>query len=207
MQCTPLHDMQQSFFVSAPPQARPSLLPALPALPQLQRLILGLNTSHPICLPCPSSKSHEQRYHCGYSQDSLDGEQCGFAVGCQCPHPPRQGSQGTAAQAEQQGGWVRSPMAAHAMHAAGGRRPARVVRHAEACCCAQDVLARFVAKHGDNWALLPEKAVFQMNDTHPTIAVAELMRLLLDEHSLDWDTAWGLTSKVRPAKILENRKH
>ena len=47
----------------------------------------------------------------------------------------------------------------------------------------QDVLARFVAKHGENWALLPEKAVFQMNDTHPTIAVAELMRLLLDAHS------------------------
>ena len=61
----------------------------------------------------------------------------------------------------------------------------------------QDVLARFVAKHGEDWALLPEKAMFQMNDTHPTIAVAELMRLLLDEHSLDWDTAWGLTTKAR----------
>ena len=64
--------------------------------------------------------------------------------------------------------------------------------------CAQDVLARFVAKHGENWALLPQKAMFQMNDTHPTIAVAELMRLLLDEHSLDWDTAWGLTKQVTP---------
>ena len=61
----------------------------------------------------------------------------------------------------------------------------------------QDVLARFVARHGEDWALLPQKAMFQMNDTHPTIAVAELMRLLLDEHSLDWDTAWGLTIKAR----------
>ena len=55
----------------------------------------------------------------------------------------------------------------------------------------QDAVARFKAKHGNNWKLLPEKAVFQMNDTHPTIAVAELMRLLIDEQSLDWDTAWG----------------
>jgi starch phosphorylase len=57
-------------------------------------------------------------------------------------------------------------------------------------------LARFQAKHGDNWKLLPEKAVFQMNDTHPTIAVAELMRLLIDEQNLDWDTAWGITQQV-----------
>ena len=59
------------------------------------------------------------------------------------------------------------------------------------------MLARFKARHGDNWALLPERAVFQMNDTHPTIAVAELMRLLLDGEGLDWDTAWGLTTKVK----------
>ena len=64
---------------------------------------------------------------------------------------------------------------------------------------AQDALARFKVKHGDNWKLLPEKAVFQMNDTHPTIAVAELMRLLIDEQNLDWDTAWGITQKVLPA--------
>ena len=64
---------------------------------------------------------------------------------------------------------------------------------------AQDALARFKVKHGDDWKLLPEKAVFQMNDTHPTIAVAELMRLLIDEQSLDWDTAWGITQKVLPA--------
>jgi len=58
------------------------------------------------------------------------------------------------------------------------------------------VLARFKAKHPNDWALLPEKAIFQMNDTHPTIAVAELMRLLIDQEGLDWDTAWGITLKV-----------
>ena len=42
---------------------------------------------------------------------------------------------------------------------------------------------------------LPEKIVFQMNDTHPTVAVAELMRLLLDREGLNWDEAWGITTK------------
>ena len=42
---------------------------------------------------------------------------------------------------------------------------------------------------------LPEKIVFQMNDTHPTVAVAELMRLLLDQEGLNWDEAWGITTK------------
>lgn len=60
----------------------------------------------------------------------------------------------------------------------------------------QDVLARFKEKHAGNWSLLPEKAIFQMNDTHPTIAVAELMRLLIDQEGLDWDTAWCITIKV-----------
>ena len=42
---------------------------------------------------------------------------------------------------------------------------------------------------------LPEKIVFQMNDTHPTVAVAELMRLVLDQEGLNWDEAWGITTK------------
>ena len=42
---------------------------------------------------------------------------------------------------------------------------------------------------------LPEKIVFQMNDTHPTVAVAELMRLLLAQEGLNWDEAWGITTK------------
>lgn len=62
---------------------------------------------------------------------------------------------------------------------------------------AQDVFARFKAKHGTKWDLLPEKAVFQLNDTHPTIAVAEVMRLLVDVEGLAWDHAWSITTKVR----------
>ena len=62
----------------------------------------------------------------------------------------------------------------------------------------QDVLARYEAKHSD-WCKLPEKAVFQLNDTHPTIAVPELMRVLIDEKGLDWDTAWDVTKVHTPA--------
>ncbi len=43
----------------------------------------------------------------------------------------------------------------------------------------------------------PEKVAFQLNDTHPTIGVAELMRLLMDENRLGWTQAWEMTCKVR----------
>ena len=49
--------------------------------------------------------------------------------------------------------------------------------------------------HGTISMSLHEKVCFQMNDTHPTVAVAELMRILLDEYGLGWDEAWAITSK------------
>jgi glycogen phosphorylase len=57
----------------------------------------------------------------------------------------------------------------------------------------QDALFRHLKTH-PNIRNLHEKAVFQLNDTHPSIAVAELMRLLMDEHLLGWDDAWDITS-------------
>ena len=58
----------------------------------------------------------------------------------------------------------------------------------------QAAIAKYTKKH-DDIHKLPEKAVFQMNDTHPTVAVAELMRILLDEEHLGWDEAWEITTK------------
>ena len=57
----------------------------------------------------------------------------------------------------------------------------------------QRAIARF-KKHHEDIHQLPEKAVFQMNDTHPTVAVAELMRILLDEEGLSWEDAWDITT-------------
>ena len=59
----------------------------------------------------------------------------------------------------------------------------------------QRALARY-KKHHDDIHKLPEKVTFQLNDTHPTVAVAELMRILLDEEGLSWDEAWEITTKT-----------
>lgn len=59
----------------------------------------------------------------------------------------------------------------------------------------QDILRRFLSDHGD-WAQLPDKVAVHLNDTHPAIAVPELMRLLVDVHGLAWDRAWELTQGV-----------
>ena len=58
----------------------------------------------------------------------------------------------------------------------------------------QAAITKFKKKHGDI-SKLPEKVTFQMNDTHPTVAVAELMRILLDEENLGWNEAWDITTK------------
>jgi starch phosphorylase len=57
----------------------------------------------------------------------------------------------------------------------------------------QDVIAGWVRDHGRHFAHFAEKNCFQLNDTHPSIAVAELMRLLMDIHGLSWDAAWKIT--------------
>ncbi|MCB6610268.1 glycogen/starch/alpha-glucan phosphorylase [[Clostridium] symbiosum] len=58
----------------------------------------------------------------------------------------------------------------------------------------QVAIKKFKEQNGDIHKL-PEKVVFQMNDTHPTVSVAELMRLLLDEEHLEWEDAWAITTK------------
>jgi starch phosphorylase len=63
------------------------------------------------------------------------------------------------------------------------------------CCSLADIIARFRRAEND-WAALPEKVAIQMNDTHPAMAVAELMRILLDEAGLTWDEAWNITVRT-----------
>jgi glycogen phosphorylase len=62
-------------------------------------------------------------------------------------------------------------------------------------CSLADLIRRFL-RHNTDWEKLPEKAAIQLNDTHPSMAVAELMRILLDDAHLGWDEAWDLTRKT-----------
>jgi starch phosphorylase len=62
-------------------------------------------------------------------------------------------------------------------------------------CSLADLVRRFRRGNAD-WSALPEKAAIQLNDTHPSLAVPELMRILLDEAHLSWDDAWNFTQKT-----------
>ncbi|MCW8972551.1 MAG: glycogen/starch/alpha-glucan phosphorylase [Gammaproteobacteria bacterium] len=59
----------------------------------------------------------------------------------------------------------------------------------------QDIISRFLKQY-DDLSLLPEKVAIQLNDTHPSIAIPELMRILLDVHHLGWDKAWDITGRT-----------
>src|SRR4029077_10905828 len=59
-------------------------------------------------------------------------------------------------------------------------------------CTLADAIRRFRAA-GNDWFALPDKVALQLNDTHPTLAVPELMRILLDDAGVGWDEAWNLT--------------
>jgi glycogen phosphorylase len=60
----------------------------------------------------------------------------------------------------------------------------------------QDILRRFRKTDSGEWDLLPDKVAIQLNDTHPAIAIPELMRVLVDEEALEWDRAWWLCQRV-----------
>ena len=62
-------------------------------------------------------------------------------------------------------------------------------------CSLADLVRRF-RRANDDWNLLPEKVAIQLNDTHPSMAVPELMRILLDDAKLGWDHAWDLTRRT-----------
>jgi len=63
-------------------------------------------------------------------------------------------------------------------------------------CSLQDIVSRFGKHNGNNWSALPDKVAVQMNDTHPSLSVAELMRILLDQAHLPWEEAWDLTKRT-----------
>jgi len=62
-------------------------------------------------------------------------------------------------------------------------------------CSLRDIVRRYLKDH-ENFDLFPESVAIQMNDTHPSLAVAELMRQLVDEYALPWEQAWEITQKT-----------
>jgi len=60
----------------------------------------------------------------------------------------------------------------------------------------QDTLRFWISQHGEDFSQFADKHCFQLNDTHPAITVPELMRLLMDDHGLSWNDAWGITQRT-----------
>ncbi len=80
-------------------------------------------------------------------------------------------------------------------HTAMGQGLRFVQEYFLVACSLADLVRRFRAANAD-WQTLPDKVAIQLNDTHPTMAVPELMRLLLDDAQLGWDEAWAITVKT-----------
>lgn len=76
-----------------------------------------------------------------------------------------------------------------------GRRLRLQQQYFFVACSLQDIIRLYLRRHS-TFDRFPDQVAIQLNDTHPAIAVAELMRLLVDEHGCDWDTAWSMTQKT-----------
>ena len=76
-----------------------------------------------------------------------------------------------------------------------GRALRLVQQYLLVACSLADLVRRFRRSNSD-WSTLPEKVAIQLNDTHPTLAVPELMRILLDEAHLEWNQAWDITQQT-----------
>ncbi|MGJ8681400.1 glycogen/starch/alpha-glucan phosphorylase [Paraglaciecola sp.] len=63
-------------------------------------------------------------------------------------------------------------------------------------CSLKDIIRRYKRANGDDWKYFSEQVVIQLNDTHPAIAIPELMRILVDRAQLEWDAAWEISSKT-----------
>jgi starch phosphorylase len=63
-------------------------------------------------------------------------------------------------------------------------------------CSLRDILRRHFRQPGNGWDNFADKVAVQLNDTHPAIGIVELMRLLIDEHHVAWDTAWAIVTKT-----------
>lgn len=76
-------------------------------------------------------------------------------------------------------------------------RELRFIQQYFFCACSvKDIVKRYRRAHGDDWSEFPAKVCIQLNDTHPTIAVLELLRTLVDEHELNWFVAWDMCREI-----------
>ncbi|MBV2129791.1 glycogen/starch/alpha-glucan phosphorylase [Arsukibacterium indicum] len=73
----------------------------------------------------------------------------------------------------------------------------RLIQQYFFCSCSlKDIIRRYKRAHGDDWSKFPEQVVIQLNDTHPAVAIPELMRILIDRADMSWDDAWALCQQV-----------
>ncbi len=76
-------------------------------------------------------------------------------------------------------------------------RELRFIQQYFFCACSvKDIVERFLRQHKDDWTTFADKVVIQLNDTHPTIAILELLRTLVDDHHLSWSVAWDMCREV-----------